>query len=235
MQKIDRLGWAAGVCFEAYGLKIGVRVNAPEVPEDVLSCLPPEWRPLDTPFVDYLLSVRLGGPGPRAGSKSFFLVHAGLTLVARTLVRAEAMAALENNLQMYVASNAHDRVFVHAGVVEWQGRGIVMPGMPFAGKSTLVNALLAAGATYYSDEYAVLDRRGRVYPYARRLSLRQPGASANRPTATELGAKTGRRPIPVGLIVATEYRPGAAWRPKPLSPGRALFELAANSLTDVSR
>jgi hypothetical protein len=235
MQKIDRLGWAAGVCMEAYGLKIGVRVNAPDVPADVLDCLPPGWRPLDTPFVDYLLSLRLGGPGPRPGSKNYYLLHGGLTQLARTLDRAVALAALENELQRYVATNARDRVFVHAGAVAWRGRAIVLPGRSFAGKSTLVNALLAAGATYYSDDYAVLDRKGRVHPFARRLSLRRPGADPLRMTAAELGADTGSGPAPVGLIVFTEYRPGTTWQAKSLSPARTLFELASNTYPEAAQ
>ena len=48
------------------------------------------------------------------------------------------------------------------------------------GKSTLVTALLRAGATYYSDEYAVIDGRGQVYPYARRLSLRATSSEPRR-------------------------------------------------------
>ena len=32
MEKIDRLGWAAGVSFYAYGLRIGVRVSSAGVP-----------------------------------------------------------------------------------------------------------------------------------------------------------------------------------------------------------
>src|SRR5215211_7437610 len=137
MQKIDRLGWAAGVAFESYGLKIGVRVNAPEVPPDVLACLPPGWRPLDTPFVDYLLSFRLGGAGSRPGQKNFFLLHGGLTQLARTLDRDIALWALENALQLYVATRARDRAFVHAGVIGWRERAILLPGRSMAGKSTL--------------------------------------------------------------------------------------------------
>src|SRR5687768_17180193 len=156
MQKLDRLGWAAGVCVEAYGVRIGVRVTAPDVPADVRACLPPGCRPAASPFVDHLFSLRLGGPGPRPGSRSFYLLHAGLQLAARTANRAEALAALENALQATVAAHARGRVFVHAGVVGWRGRAIVLPGRSFAGKSTLVRALLAAGATYYSDEFAVL-------------------------------------------------------------------------------
>ena len=59
-----------------------------------------------------------------------------------------------------------------------------------------MKALLRAGATYYSDEYALLDESGRVHPFARKLSLRQPdGARPLRCTANELGAPTGTEPL----------------------------------------
>jgi hypothetical protein len=43
---------------------------------------------------------------------------------------------------------------------------MVLPGKSFAGKTTLVAALVRAGAEYWSDEYAVLDANGDVHPYA---------------------------------------------------------------------
>ena len=218
-----------------FGLKIGIRVNLPEFAADVRNCLPPDWQPLNSPHVDHLFSLRLGGDGPRAGSKSFYLLHTGPQQVFRTLDRAEAISLFEGVLQRFIAANARDRAFVHAGVVGWKGRAIVLPGRSFAGKSTLVKALLAEGATYYSDEYAVFDRRGRVHPYSRRLSIRREGLESARPQATELGAEIGTRPIPVGLLVCNEYRASARWQPKPLTAARAMFELAANTWPEVAR
>ena len=71
-----------------------------------------------------------------------------------------------------IAEVARNRVFVHAGVVGWKGRAIVIPGRSYSGKSTLVSELIRAGAAYYSDEYAVFDSRGRVYPFAKPLEMR---------------------------------------------------------------
>ena len=68
-------------------------------------------------------------------------------------------------------------VFLHAGVIGWRDRAFVFPGPSFAGKSTLIAELVRAGATYYSDEYAVVDEDGRVHPYARALQMRQSGGS----------------------------------------------------------
>ena len=42
MDKIDRLGWAAGINFISYGLRIGVRVNDPAIIDKVTEQLPPE-------------------------------------------------------------------------------------------------------------------------------------------------------------------------------------------------
>jgi hypothetical protein len=86
--------------------------------------------------------------------------------------------------------------------------------------------LLKRGATYYSDEYAVLDADGLVHPYARRLSLRQEGGQPSlRRTAADLGAATGCEPLPVGLVAVAKYRQGAHWRPRRLTRGQAVWEL----------
>jgi hypothetical protein len=83
-----------------------------------------------------------------------------------------ALGILDAQLRMHIALHAPNHVFVHAGVVGLGERAIVLPGRSFAGKTTLVAALVQAGAEYWSDEYAVLDADGLVYPYAKPLSMR---------------------------------------------------------------
>jgi hypothetical protein len=100
-----------------------------------------------------------------------------------------------------------------------------------SGKSTLVAALVRAGANYYSDEYAVFDAQGRIHPYARPLSLRgQEGAPAKRCPMQELGGTPGNVPLRVGLVAATDYRLGARWRPRPLPAGQAVLTLLAHTV-----
>jgi len=43
--RLDALGWRAGTCVEAYGLRIGVRTNATELLDRLEAHLPPGWRP----------------------------------------------------------------------------------------------------------------------------------------------------------------------------------------------
>ena len=122
------------------------------------------------------------------------------------------------------------RIFVHAGVVAWKGRAIVIPGSSHSGKTSLVAALLAAGATYYSDEYAVLDERGRVHPYPRPLRIRDADDLGRRVTAAEMGARSGRGSLPVGLVASTRYDAGARWRPRRLSHGETTLELLSHTV-----
>jgi hypothetical protein len=139
-------------------------------------------------------------------------------------------------LQLVVAEQARGRVFVHAGVVGWRGRAIVIPGRSLSGKSTLVQALVRAGLTYYSDEYAVFDTRGRVHPYARPLSIREgPDQQPTRYPVEALGGDPGRRPLPVGLVVVTEYHPEARWRPRWLSSAQSMLALFANTVPARNR
>jgi hypothetical protein len=105
-----------------------------------------------------------------------------------------------------------------------------------SGKSTLTAELVRAGATYYSDEFAVLDERGRVHPYPRQLGLRLPGT--DEPTkvrAEALGGRVGTKPMPVGMIVVSQYQTGARWRPRKLSAGQGALEVLANTVPARTR
>src|SRR6185295_10176403 len=173
MAKIDRLGWAAGLAFISYGARIGIRVTDPAVMERLLPYLPPGWKPAASPVVDYLCSLRVGGNAARSGLRHFHLLYRNAAVVARSLALEEVCDALESHLRFGVAINTRRRLFVHAGVVGWHGRAIVIPGRSMSGKTTLVTALVRAGATYYSDEYAVFDMHGRVHPFPKPLSIRE--------------------------------------------------------------
>ena len=233
MDKIDRLGWAAGINFISYGLRIGVRVNDPAIIDKVIEQLPPDWKPATSPVVDRLYSVIAGGEGARPGLRRYSLVYANATRIARTPELFQALDAFESDLQLYVAETAPRRVFVHAGVVRWRGKAIVIPGRSFSGKTTLTAELVKAGATYYSDEYAVLDGQGRVHPYRRRLSVRENGhlEKPKKYAVESLGGRSGIKPLPVGLVIVSKYRPGAKWRPQQVSAGEGALALMANTVS----
>src|SRR4051794_33241046 len=65
-------------------------------------------------------------------------------------------------------------VALHAGYVELDGSGVVIPGPSYCGKSTLVAALCRfAGARYGGDELCAMQLDdGAIVPYRKPLSLK---------------------------------------------------------------
>jgi hypothetical protein len=231
MQKLERLGWAEGMAFVCHGARIGIRVNDPIILERLRARLPPGWKTTRSPVVDDLYSLFTGGTGERAKVRRYNLVYLQSNMLARTMDLDKALDVLESSLHFSVAVRATAKLFVHAGVVGWRGRAIVIPGRSMSGKTTLVHALVRAGATYYSDEYAVFDARGRVHPYPKPLSLREGADPLQRHVPVELlGGRPGVGSLPVGLVAVTRYQAGARWRPRVLSPGQAVLSLLNHTL-----
>ncbi len=236
MQKIDRLGWAAGFSFTSYGVRVGLRVNRAEALEAIKKRLPPGWKQATRSRVERLYSLVVGGAGARSNVRTFNLLYSDATRISRSLNLGDVLERFEDDLKLFVAEAARRRVFVHAGVVGWQGRAIVIPGRSFTGKTTLVAELVRHGATYYSDEYAVLDERGLVHPYSRPLSIRDAASGKiERVDASELGGRHGRKPLHVALVVVSSYREGARWRPRRLTAGQGALAIFANTVPARSR
>lgn len=227
MEKVDRLGWAAGLCINAYGVRIGVRTNEPKVLDELINLLPPVWKPAPSPIVEQIYSVKRGAKGTR----QFHLLYGGAERLLRTRDWEEALDQFDSFINRYVAQMARRRVFVHAGVVGWRGQAIVIPGRSFSGKSTLVEELIRAGATYYSDEYAVFDAHGRVHPYTKPLALRYDPTKPQLKFPVEtIGGVLGRKPLPVGLVLVSQYTPEGKWRPQQLPAGQGVLALLANTI-----
>jgi len=236
MAKIDRLGWADGMSFDAYGVRVGVRVNDSAILPELIERLPPGSQPASLGVVDHLYSII--GSEAKADSRvrRLSLGYWNLLRFARARDFESILEAFESHVQLTVAEYAPHRVFVHAGVVGWNDRAILIPGLSHSGKTTLVDQLIRAGATYYSDEYAVLDVRGRVHPYPRAMGIRSPNSDESKKVRPEeIGAKVGSKPLRVGLVVSTKYKDGARWRPRQVTRGRGVLELMSNTVSARSQ
>ena len=232
MKTVDRLGCAVGFSIKSYGVRIGIRSNDPAALDRVCQHLPSEWENASSSVVDRVYSILIGGEGQRANVRRLNLLYGDQVRLARSFDLDSVFETLESDLRIFVAELAKHRVFVHAGVVGWKGQAIVIPGRSYSGKSTLVAELVRAGATYYSDEYAVLDPRGRVHPFYKPLELREEGEfRQTKITVAELGGHSGKKPLPVGLVLMTQFKSGARWRPRKLSPGKGVLELLFNTVS----
>jgi hypothetical protein len=235
MRKIDRLVWAAGFAFESFGVRVGVRASDAPTLERLTERLPPGWKRVRARIVERLYSIHAPATTMRRGVRGFHLLYGDHVRLARSVDIEDVLEAFESHVQMYVAEGARRGLFVHAGVVGWRGRAVVLPGRSYSGKSTLVAELVRAGATYYSDEYAVLDSHGLVHPFTRPLGMREEGGGKLKISPDVLEGPTGVAPLPVGLVVVSEYREGARWRPRKLSSGRGLLELLAHTVAARSQ
>jgi hypothetical protein len=234
LERLNRMRWGAGVAIELHGVRIGVRTSEAAMLERLLGVLPLGWSFSRSSVVGEMCSFVVGGSTAGSKVKRFHLAYIGSTKVSRTMDLDQALGDLRGRLQLQVAREAPRKVFVHAGVVGWKGRAIVIPGRSFSGKTTLVRELLRAGATYYSDEYAIFDRRGLVHPYPLPLGVRD--GAGHKPPPTELLLEcAGTRPLPLGLVVVSRYKSGASWRPRAVSAGHGALALVQNSISVRSR
>jgi hypothetical protein len=212
----------------AFGVRVDVTVPA-RLHTQARALLPPNAE-----------IVHSGDPGVSVSiddGDGQLAVIADRTLVGTTQDEELALGMLDAQIRAQIALLAPDHVFVHAGVVAVGDRAVVLPGSTFAGKTTLTRALVEAGATYYSDEFAVIDAAGLVHPYPKPLSIRLADGTG-RTTETlahSLGGATGETPVPIGLIAVTTYRPGARLQPEPLNAGAALLALLGHTIPARTR
>jgi hypothetical protein len=209
--------------FEAYGVRCAIRAEREELGELVASALPPVRDDIDssTATVTFDLEER----------DSSIAVLVDGDFLGSSPDREVAAGILDSAVRARIALRAPERIFVHAGAVSHRGHAIVIPGRSFSGKTTLVAALLASGATYLSDEFAVLDEAGMVHAYPRPLGVRAHGSREQHLLEpAELGHPIAPGPVPVGLIVITAYRPGARWDPSERTSGEGALALLANTV-----
>lgn len=162
------------------------------------------------------------GSGGRVFERHDSLRDDGIAVIGSTI------DALVDDMHLSIALHATDDVFVHAGVVAWNGVAILLPGRSLAGKSTLVHELVCAGATYLSDEYARVTSTGDIAPYPRPLQLRT--AAGRRLVDPHTVGCVAEAPCAAGLVVFTHHRTGAAFEPVVVPPAQAALELYDNTV-----
>lgn len=209
----------------AFGVSFAIRFNVPEMRCDIESCsLPPGWESVDpSTEIDRVFSIWFLQDG---GERPYRVIEHQLRRRYSLQNQVEATAVLEDLIEQFQAIRSSNRLFVHAGAVGWKGRAIILPGASFAGKSTLVASLVRRGASYLSDEFAVLDSEGLVHPFPRQLSIRERGAvSGRRCRVEEFGGVVESSPLSVGIVAFLHYDQGSVWQVSELSQGEGALEL----------
>jgi serine kinase of HPr protein (carbohydrate metabolism regulator) len=213
----------------SFGVSFDLSASHPDLLQEARAFLPLGCKPSTSAQPDLKYSLQC--PTSSAGEPRYRLQRNGRQLFT-SVERQDFLQRFHSVVALDVAERSSIRTFVHAGVVGWAGFAILIPGRSYTGKSTLVATLIRAGASYYSDEFAVIDKRGMVYPYARPLQMRKEGShhQTSHPVE-EFGAKAARRALAVKLVLVTRFKPDANWRPRQLSPGIGLLKLLDNTVS----
>ena len=207
-----------------YGLCVSLEATAPATLESMLALLPQGWKYVSSSRVDRTYALT---PAADEARQAHHDVYQDGVRIARFPAPDMMLSYLGDRLEEYIVEQARNRVFLHAAALGWKGRAVLIPGRSFTGKTTLAAELVRRGATYLSDEYAVIDKRGRVHPFARPLSVRD-GREIRHVAVEALGGRQGRTPLPIALVVVSPYEQRRRWRPRELSEGTALLELLAH-------
>ncbi len=109
--------------------------------------------------------------------------------------------AVEMGLNWQTISTVHQYLIFHAGVVERNGIGVIMPGMSGSGKSTLSAGLGYSGWRMLSDEFGLLNpATGLLHSYPRPISLKNNSADIMREYAPEDRFSLAYEGTPKGTI-----------------------------------
>jgi hypothetical protein len=210
---------ASGTVFESFGLVAELVTDDPELLVSALAVLPPGWREVD------------GKPNVQFGVRRDGSITIDGVQAVRVRDREGCLLKLGAVVRHHLASKASAYLFVKAGVVGADGCGIVIPGGPYTGKSTLVAEIVHLGATYFSDEYAVVDPDGFVHPFAKPLSLRGGRHGGLGQLVPVPASQIANDPIRASLIVLTSYVRGAEWRPSVRSCAEGALALLENTVS----
>ncbi len=207
--------------YEAYGYRMEFRWEEEEHAAAVKGVILPNWTRVEEPG-EVVFTLRR--------SEDYIHVEQDGALKSRV----DSLDYLRHNLKVHshidLATHAPGLVFVHSGAVLTEYGLLALPGRSFAGKSTLVKALVKRGAVYFSDEYAVLDKMGQVHPFPRALSERMPGGEIRFTPAEELGWSPSQGSSPLEFVVVAHFEEGGSWNPVSLTRGQAVLKLLENTV-----
>ncbi len=230
--KLDMTKAIHQIFIKVYGIKICIKTNKnsllSELKNEIDKTIPIKYEILSPQIPDHIIYIK-------AAEKKMYELYKNEESIARGQ-KSDLIEIFKSTLRLTIAEFAVSKVFLHAGVVAWKGKAIVIPARSFRGKTTLVAELVKKGALYYSDEYAVLNKNGFVQTFPKQLSLRgiiDKYAQVDY-SVEALGGRAGKKNIPVGMILITEFNADLSvrkWQPELLSVGQGIMEIIPHTIS----
>lgn len=218
------------IAFEAFGVKIGIETNddavCSEITEHLEVLLPVAKQTCRFAEAEHQFGFI------RAPNDGAYVMSLNGEELGENIFKKGALNYFYSRVRLTVAEFAKNLVFLHAGAVSWKNQGIILPANSHGGKTTLVKEFIKNGAVYYSDEFAVLDGRGWLHPFPKTLSVRGiiDDNEQVEQSAESFGATVGTDPVPVKMLLITEFEAGAKWQPETLPIGQGILEVIPHTI-----
>ncbi|MHB0999702.1 MAG: hypothetical protein ACYC27_10700 [Armatimonadota bacterium] len=166
-------------CFDFYDVSIELRSNIPLITGDITGMYSHFINSLDSIPNMIIYALYGGGEGdhayvmlmePLPGTR----LKGDFSAVSYFKSIDDLLIQIHLEIEVLFLTNNKNNAFIHGGAVEKDGVGYIFPAESGSGKTTLVLALSAAGYSFMSDEFAVLNGVSKkLFPFPRSLSIRK--------------------------------------------------------------
>lgn len=216
---------SAAACFQVavMGCRIAASSDCPESAAVLDRYFFPSLLRSSDPSEDPHLRIRID----RTDSKFRLFVNDAFQMSASQPIHL--VPELIRNIDQTVLLHLNGFWAVHAGAVQWGDQVLLLPGGTHTGKSSLVAELLRRRASYFSDEYALIDSEGRAHPYPRPLLIRDGGSEQVPVAPDDYGAMVATSPARIGWILSLIYEPGGSWDVAAIPQSEGVITLLQNT------
>ena len=148
---------STGICLD-FGLgRVQIQSDLHKTVADIATLY--RHFPLEIPtgFVDIQALITRPVSLRRFVKKQSILILDGADVPFEPFPDDHGFALLEWGINWTIAHRFHIRLLLHAGVVEKNGKALILPALPGSGKSTLTAALANRGYRLLSDEFGAVD------------------------------------------------------------------------------
>jgi len=151
-----------GLCLDLGATVLRVRSDAPVLAAGLQSVYREHPLAPALPWVDIDLRVDRAR-GARRWLRPLVRLRAESAHPFEPFPADTALPLFEWGANWMIGLRLHDRLLLHAGALERDGRALLLPAMPGSGKSTLTAALSLRGWRLLSDEFGAWDLRQRHF------------------------------------------------------------------------